>query len=153
MTRQSGRLGDSLVTEQRIRFDTDKTFDRGQLIALYEDAGWTAYTRNPERLERAIANSTRVVTAWDGERLVGLARVLSDGEHIVYAQDLLVLRAYRRQGLGSALLRKALEPFEHVRQAVLVTDNSPEMRAFYRALGFEEATRAGMATFMLCRLD
>jgi ribosomal protein S18 acetylase RimI-like enzyme len=151
--RQRGRLGDTFVMEERMRFDTDKTFDRGQLMALYEDAGWTAYTRNPERLERAIANSTRVVTAWDGERLVGLARVLSDGEHIVYAQDLLVLRAYRRQGLGSALLRKALQPFEHVRQTVLMTDNSPEMRGFYRALGFEEARRSGMTVFMRCKVD
>ena len=139
--------------DRRIRFETGKTFGREQLLALYEDVGWTAYTEDPERLERAIANSTLVVSAWDGERLVGLARVLSDGEHIVYAQDLLVLRAYRRQGLGSALLRRALQPFEHVRQTVLVTDNSPEMRAFYRALGFENATRAGMATFMRCKVS
>lgn len=139
--------------DRRIRFETGKTFDRGQLLALYEDAGWTAYTEEPERLERAIANSTRVVSAWDGAQLIGLVRVLSDGEHVVYAQDLLVLREYRRQGLGTALLRRALQPFEHVRQTVLVADNSPEMRAFYRAQGFENASRAGMAAFMRCKVS
>ncbi|MDI7278205.1 MAG: GNAT family N-acetyltransferase [Anaerolineae bacterium] len=131
-----------------IRFSTEKTFDKDQLVALYEDVGWTAYTDEPERLMRAIRNSTHVVSAWDGARLVGLARVISDGEHIVYAQDLLVVRSHRRCGLGTALLRKVLEPFQQVRQTVLVTDDSPEMRAFYHALGFEMASRSGMATFM-----
>jgi len=139
------------MMDKRIHFRTDKAFDRAQLLALYDDAGWTAYTEDPERLERAIANSTHVVSAWDGDRLVGLARAISDGEHVVYAQDLLVLRAYRRRGLGSDLMRRVLEPFEQVRHTVLVTDNNPEMRAFYLALGFEMASRSGMVTFMRCK--
>lgn len=134
-----------------ISFRTEKTFDRNKLLALYEDAGWTAYTEDPVRLERALANSTHVVSAWDGERLVGLARVISDGEHIVYTQDLLVLRDYRRRGLGRELLRRVLEPFAHVRQAVLVTDNAPETRGFYTSLGFEMASRIGMAAFLHLR--
>jgi GNAT superfamily N-acetyltransferase len=137
--------------DERIQFRTGREIDRRQLLALYDDVGWTAYTSEPDRLERAIANSAHVVTAWDGERLVGLARVISDGEHIVYAQDLLVLREYRRRGLGSALLRKVLEPFEQARQTVVLTDNNPEMMAFYAALGFEMCSRGGMATFMRCR--
>ncbi len=137
--------------DDSIRFSTDKAIDRAQLLALYDDAGWTAYTEDPDRLVRAVADSTHVVSAWDGDRLVGLVRVISDGEHIVYAQDLLVLKEYRRRGLGSTLLRRVLEPFAHVRQTVLVTDNNPEMRAFYLALGFEMSTRSGMVAFMRCK--
>lgn len=134
--------------DEAITFRTVKVFDRAQLLVLYNDAGWTAYTEEPERLEHAIANSTHVVSAWDGDRLVGLARVISDGEHIVYAQDLLVLKEYRRRGLGSALLRRVLQPFVHVRQTVLITDKSPEMLGFYQSLGFEMAGRSGIATFI-----
>lgn len=134
-----------------IRFCSEKELDAEQLLALYQDAGWTAYTDEPERLRRAVANSTHVVTAWDGDSLVGLARVISDGEHIVYAQDLLVRREYRRRGLGSALLRRVLEPFAHVRQTVLLTDNNPEMQAFYRSLGFQMARRSGIAAFLRLR--
>ncbi len=135
------------MADEGIRFDTSKAIDPVQLLALYRDVGWTTYIEEPERLVHAVANSTRVVTAWDGDRLVGLARVISDGEHIVYAQDLLVLEGYRRRGLGSALLRKVLEPFAHVRQTVLVTDDTPEMRAFYRSQGFEMIRRSGMAAY------
>lgn len=134
--------------ESGISYRADKTFDRKGLLELYEDVGWTAYTDEPERLERAIAQSAHVVSAWDGDRLVGLARVVSDGEHIVFAQDVLVLRAYRRRGLGRELLRRVLEPFQHVRQTVLVADNAPELRAFYAGLGFEMASRIGMSAFM-----
>jgi GNAT superfamily N-acetyltransferase len=137
--------------DRPLRFSAEKTLDRGQLLALYEDAGWTAYTEDPERLERALANSTRVVSAWDGECLVGLARAISDGEHIVYVQDLLVLTSYRRRGLGSTLLRELLAPYEHVRQTVLLADDSPELGAFYRALGFEPARRSGMMAFVLLK--
>ena len=68
--------------ESGISYRADKTFDRKGLLELYEDVGWTAYTDEPERLERAIAQSAHVVSAWDGDRLVGLARVVSDGEHV-----------------------------------------------------------------------
>ena len=41
----------------------------------------------PERLYKALMNSSTVLTVWDGERLVGLTRVLNDTEMIVYIKD------------------------------------------------------------------
>ena len=77
---------------------------REQLLELYADAGWAAYTREPDRLERAVRQSLAVYTAWDGERLVGLIRAVGDGETILYVQDILVLGRYQRQGIGRALV-------------------------------------------------
>ena len=63
---------------------------REQLLELYTDAGWIAYTSDPDRLERAVRQSQAVYTAWDGSRLAGLLRAVGDGETILYVQDLLV---------------------------------------------------------------
>lgn len=111
---------------------------RDEVLALYGANGWTVYTDEPDRLMRAIAGSSRVVTAWDGERLVGLARVVTDGESVAYLQDVLVHPDCQGQGLGRRLAEEVFAPYGHVRQRVLLTDGTPRQRAFYEALGFVE---------------
>lgn len=111
--------------------------DRDALLTLYGSAGWTAYTRDPDRLVSAIDNSRWVCTAWDGERLVGLCRAVGDGAHIAYLQDVLVHPDWQRQGIGRALVQACLDAHAHVRALVLMTDDRPEQLAFYRALGLK----------------
>ncbi|MFE5777524.1 GNAT family N-acetyltransferase [Brachybacterium sp. NPDC056505] len=110
-----------------------------EALALYRAVGWNAYTEDPQTLGRALAGSTRVVTARERGRLVGLARVISDGASIAYLQDVLVDPDCRRAGIGRELVREAFAPFAAVRQHVLLTDADPGQRAFYEALGLTEA--------------
>lgn len=109
-----------------------------ELVELYDAVGWTNYTADPERLHLAVARSLRVVCARDGQKLVGLARIIGDGLTIVYLQDILVAPSHQRQGLGRALMTEALRPFDDVRQQVLLTDDEPRQREFYEAMGFSE---------------
>ena len=110
-----------------------------ELVGLYDSVGWSEYTKDPERLELSLSRSLRVVCARDGDTLVGLARVVGDGLTIIYLQDILVAPSHQRQGIGARLISAALEPFQDVRQQVLLTDAEPSQRAFYEALGFVEA--------------
>lgn len=116
----------------------DEVSDR-EVLSLYDDAGWRAYTKDPETLMRGINNSTMVITARDTDgTLVGLARVMSDDATICYVQDILVRRDAQRAGIGRALLTQISSTYRHVRQLVLLTDNEPGQRAFYESLGFTE---------------
>lgn len=121
---------------------TQLQFDRipelAELVALYSSVGWASYTDEPERLQLAVRQSLRVVTAWDGESLVGLARVVGDGVSIVYLQDVLVHPDHARAGVGTLLIDAVFEPYSDVRQQVLITDDEPGQRAFYESLGFTE---------------
>ena len=119
-----------------LRLERVNSVARDALIALYDAVGWTTYTRDAERLVRAIAESSHVVVAWQGERLVGLARCVSDGVTIVYIQDILVHPDCQRQGLGRRLVQDCLDRYEDVRQKVLLTDDRPSQLAFYASLGF-----------------
>lgn len=110
---------------------------RDQVLNLYKDAGWTAYTDEPEVLFKAIAKSLKVWTLWDGDLLVGLARVVGDGHTIIYLQDLLILKAYQGQGLGSKILRLILNEYKDVRQFILLTDQAPENINFYKKNGLK----------------
>ena len=111
---------------------------RDELADLYGAVGWVAYTRNLDALERAMEGSSRVVTARQDGRLVGLARVVSDGATVAYLQDVLVRPDAQGGGIGTRLVTEAMRPFADVRQQVLLTDDEPGQRAFYESLGFAE---------------
>jgi len=120
----------------------------GEILPLYESVGWTAYTADPDALEKGFKNSLLTLAAYEGEKLLGIVRCVGDGETIVFVHDILVYPEYQRCGIGSALLRCVLDKYNAVRQIELCTDNSPETIAFYRALGFVEFSEIGCRGFM-----
>lgn len=119
-----------------------------KLLSLYADAGWAAYTHAPEQLRCACEKSLCCLTAWQDDQLIGLIRAVGDGETILYIQDLLVHSRFRRRGIGSRLLQAILAEFPHVRQKVLIADDSPELDPFYRSAGFSPAEELHIAAYM-----
>jgi len=112
---------------------------RDELVDLYDAVSWTAYTDAPDLLHRAVKASAFVITARDGDRLVGLLRAISDDVTIAYLQDLLVRPTHHRRGIGSSLIEAFHHRYSHVRQRVLLTDDAPEQRAFYESVRFVRA--------------
>lgn len=111
---------------------------RDELVGLYDSVGWSAYTRDPALLAAAVRASLAVVTARQDGRLIGLARLVGDGQTIAYLQDILIAPDYQRHGIGRELFQRVFAPFSDVRQKVLITDDEPSQRAFYESMGFTE---------------
>ena len=107
------------------------------VLHLYQAVGWTNYTNQPQMLEQALSHSLAIYLALDGDAVVGLVRLVGDGFSSIFVQDLIVLPSYQRQGIGSALMRKALEDFKDAYQVQLVTEQTEKTLGFYRSLGFE----------------
>ena len=107
------------------------------VLHLYQAVGWTNYTHQPEMLEQALSHSLAMYLAFDGEKIVGLIRLIGDGFSSVLVQDLIVLPIYQRQGIGSALMKEALEAYKDVYQVQLVTEQTEKTLGFYRSMGFE----------------
>jgi GNAT superfamily N-acetyltransferase len=87
--------------------------------------------RSANALRRSFENSQHVVFAHADGRDVGMARLLSDGVCNAYLIDVWTLSAYRRRGIGSAMVRRLIDavPGQHVGWQ---TDDGQE---FYRSLG------------------
>ncbi|QWC00311.1 GNAT family N-acetyltransferase [Mycoplasmatota bacterium] len=113
---------------------------KDQVYELYEDAGWTSYTKDIKKVLFGIQNSHFVYTAWDGDLLIGLVRVISDNYTIAYIQDLLIKSKYQGQGIGKHLLEEIKKKYKHVRQLVLLIDKDGPL-AFYESQGFSEASK------------
>ncbi len=123
-------------------------FKKDEILQLYTQVGWTAYTENMPALEQGYKNSLLVLAAYESEELLGIVRVVGDGATIILVQDILVYPQKQRQGIGTALLKAVLEWYADVRQIQLVTDNTPKTVAFYRSLGFVELETLGCCGFM-----
>ena len=124
-----------------------KTINREQLEQLYRDVGWTAYTKDLDLLQQALQRSLDVLSAWDGDRLVGLIRTVGDGLTILYIQDILVLNAYQNKGIATQLLQMILQKYEAVRQKVLLTEEAPDVRHFYEKNGFKSCDKGSLVAF------
>jgi len=101
---------------------------KADLVADHFDNG-----RRAEALRRSFHQSQHVAFARDADRVVGMARLLSDGVCNAYLIDVWTASAYRRRGIASAMIRHLLEqvPGQHVG---LQTDDRQD---FYASLGFE----------------
>lgn len=123
-------------------------YNEAEILPLYAQVGWTAYTQDPSALEQGFRHSLLVLAAYEQDALLGLIRVVGDGATVVLVQDLLVYPDKQRQGIGTALLKTVLERYSAVRQIQLVTDDTPKTIAFYRSLGFSDLASLGCRGFM-----
>ena len=119
----------------KITKETSVSID--DVLHLYQAVGWTNYTNQPQMLAQAMTHSLAIYLARDGEKIVGLVRLIGDDFSLVFVQDLIVLPSYQRQGIGSALMKQALADYKDVYQVQLATEQTEKNLGFYRSLGFE----------------
>lgn len=80
-------------------YTEEKKFTKEQVQQLFLSVGWIS-GKYPERLYKALMNSSTVLTVWDDEKLVGLTRVLDDTEMLAQIHYVLVDPAYQGKGIA-----------------------------------------------------
>jgi len=119
-----------------IKLSEEKHIDTAQLLELYKANKWSS-AEKPVALKNALLNSHTLLTAWDGDKLVGLGNAISDGYLVVYYPHLLVHPEYQGKGIGKMIVAKFQEIYNHFHMQMLTADG----RAidFYKKVGFEQA--------------
>ena len=84
---------------------------------------------------KSLENSENVISAWDGEKLIGLGNAISDKFLVVFYSHLLVLPEYQNKGIGAEIMRRFGEIYRDFHQQILVSvkDAIP----FYEKCGFK----------------
>ncbi|OUC13552.1 MAG: GNAT family N-acetyltransferase [Alkalinema sp. CACIAM 70d] len=110
--------------------------DLDKLQALFNLAAFWARDRRADDLAIALANSKPIVTAWDGEQLMGFARATSDGIYRATIWDVVVHPDYQGAGIGRKLVETILShpQVSRVERIYLMTTNQ---QRFYERIGFE----------------
>jgi N-acetylglutamate synthase-like GNAT family acetyltransferase len=107
-----------------------------QIIELYNSSGINRPTANIERTKKMYSNSNLLITAWDNNRLVGVARSLTDFCYCCYLSDLAVRKEYQKHGIGKELIR--LTQVAIGDQTMLLLLSAPTAMDYYPKLGFEK---------------
>ncbi len=111
------------------------------LVNLYKSGGWwhsSAVER--EHLPAIVKNSFCFVIAKDGEEIIGMGRAISDGVSDAYIQDVVVLYQYRKQQIGSEIIKMIVNncALKKMKWIGLIAD--PDTQNFYERLGFSPLT-------------
>ena len=89
-----------------IEYRQTRDFTEKDLRRLFLSVGWES-GRYPKRLVTAMRNSTHVISAWDGDRLIGLVRALDDGATIAFLVD----PKYQGRHIGDELMKRIMKNF------------------------------------------
>ena len=120
-----------------ITYRTGNDLDLEAVVELYRAS--TLGERRPieerPRMEAMLRNANLVVTAWDRDQMVGIARSMSDFAYCTYLSDLAVRESHQRGGIGRELVRRTQEAGG---QATVILLSAPRAVGYYPRLGFTQ---------------
>ena len=125
-----------------IEYRDNATITAEQAIDLYKRStlGERRPIHNVQTFEAMLKNANLTITAWHGEKLVGISRSLTDFAYVAYLADLAVDEQYQRSGIGKQLIEETkarLGP-----ECMIVLLAAPKANEYYEHIGFEHNPRA-----------
>lgn len=126
--------------------DHRSQIDLHQLQELFHVAAFWAKERRAEDLAIALRHSDPVISAWDGDRLVGFARATSDRVYRATIWDVVVHPDYQGAGLGRKLVQTVIA-HPHVNQVERVYLMTTHQQQFYEKIGFQTNSSTTMVLF------
>ncbi|WP_353432327.1 GNAT family N-acetyltransferase [Polynucleobacter sp. MWH-UH23A] len=125
-----------------IQYRDDAKVTAEEAIDLYirSTLGERRPVDNKETFEAMLNNANLTITAWDQNKLIGIARSLTDFSYVAYLADLAVDEQYQRKGIGKELIaqtQRRLGP-----NCMIVLLAAPKANEYYEHIGFEHNPRA-----------
>jgi predicted N-acetyltransferase YhbS len=118
-----------------LTYRTENDLDLEQVRDLYiaSTLGQRRPVDDQPRMAAMLKNANLVVTAWDGDLLVGIARSLTDFVYVTYLADLAVRQSHQKQGIGIELIRQTRQAAP---QAMIALFAAPAAEEYYPRIGF-----------------
>jgi predicted N-acetyltransferase YhbS len=121
-----------------ITYKTGNDLNLDEVIDLYRAS--TLGDRRPvddrERMQKMIENASLVITAWDGDLLVGISRSVTDFVYTTYLADLAVRKSHQKGGIGKELIRRTQAACDPRTRIVLLS--APAAERYYPRIGFTQ---------------
>lgn len=125
-----------------IEYRDNASITAEQAIDLYTRStlGERRPINNVATFDAMLKNANLTITAWDGEKLVGISRSLTDFAYVAYLADLAVDQQYQRSGIGKQLIEETKARLGSECMIVLLA--APKANEYYEHIGFEHNPRA-----------
>jgi len=126
----------------QIIFKVDAKLEPEELSSLFKRSGIKRPFEDLPRLTRMIENSDVLITAWDDDKLVGVARAITDFCYCCYLSDLAVNVEYQKMGIGRELVQMMRERIGE--EVTLLLLASPIAMDYYPRIGFDKINNGYM---------
>ena len=127
-----------------IRYESTRMIDRDEFVDLLKHS--TLAERRPvddlKCIQAMLNHSNLLCTAWDGAKLIGVARSVTDFEFCCYLSDLAVDEAYQKKGVGTELIRLTQSRLGSRAKIILLA--APKAEGYYPKIGFDPHRSAWM---------
>ena len=122
-----------------LSYSNTHTFTPSFLQDLFLSVEWSS-GHYPEKLVVAMQNFKTVISAWDGDKLIGMICAMDDGIMNAYVHYLLVCPEYQGKGIGKTLVQMVREKYKDYLRIVVVAYNKEI--PFYEHCGFTKSEDA-----------
>jgi predicted N-acetyltransferase YhbS len=123
-----------------ILYAVNEPLDAVEVIAVFTSSRIRRPVDDPQRIARMLQQADLVVSAREGETLVGVARALTDFSYCCYLSDIAVRHEYQRRGIGMAMINLVRERIGE--ESMLLLLSAPEAMDYYPRLGFRSVANA-----------
>lgn len=127
-----------------IQYKINEPVSRDEFIDVLHRSGLAE--RRPvddlDCMQGAVDNSNLFVTAWQSDKLVGVARSMTDFHYACYLSDLAVDKAMQGCGIGKHLQVLTQEQLGPKCKLILIA--APAANSYYQHIGFENNPRCWM---------
>ena len=118
-----------------ITYSTSAVPNTQQVIDLYDSASLNRPTKDFNRIKKMYENSNLIISAWNGDILVGIARALTDFCYCCYLSDLAVSEDYKSAGIGKKLIQLTREAISE--ESMLLLLSAPAAMEYYPKIGMD----------------
>lgn len=120
-----------------IYYDASRSITEAEFIDLLNRStlGERRPVNDPKCIAAMLRHADLLCTAWDGDKLVGVARSVTDFEFCCYLSDLAVDEAYQKRGIGKELI--ALTKSRLGSKAFIILVAAPKAEGYYSKIGFD----------------
>ena len=119
---------------QTIHYRLDASITPTQLADIFQRAGLKRPTEDLARMAQMLEHASLLITAWDDDKLIGVARSLSDFCFCCYLSDLAVDQNYQHKGIGKQLIHLTRESIGA--KTTLLLLSVPSAMTYYPKVGF-----------------
>lgn len=125
----------------KLEFKVNHPLSKEQFVSILtsSELGNAELLEDETFIQGILDNTNVIVTAWDGETVIGVARSITDFHCVCYLSELAVDKAYQEYGVGrqlQSLTKQQLGP--KCKLILIATDGSNE---YYKKVGFQNNPR------------
>lgn len=123
-----------------IHYSDDTKVNAKDVATVFKNSGIRRPFEDLDRIQRMIDQADVIITAWIDDKMIGVARAITDFSYCCYLSDLAIDADYQKEGIGKELVKQVQDKIGD--QCSLILLSAPGAMEYYPKIGFDKVDNA-----------